>query len=101
MNKIKLFKHLYTNMQKRDAYLDTIPPDLNSAFFDNTYVNLLDEDNSIMAHMIFGEHIESIMWFLYEWKPGYEVGCDGVTEKIMDIDQYIDWMQRMEGFDRG
>lgn len=101
MNKIKLFKHLYANMQKRDAYFYRIPSDINAAFFDNEYVNSIDEDRSMMLRYIFGDHTEAIEWFLYEWQPGYEVGCDGVTKKIMDIDQYIEWMQQMEGFDRG
>ena len=100
MNRIQLFKRLYASKQARDAYLDNIPADINAVFFDNVYVNWLEDDRMTMIDIIFGEYAKSVKWFLYDWKPGYMVGRNGLSESIRDIDHYIDWMQRMEGFDR-
>jgi hypothetical protein len=99
VNKEKIFRHLYENMLKRDEYLATIPSDVNGFVFDNRYVNSLLDDYDTMLKVIFDEHAEAIGWFLYEWKPGYEVEFDGKTTKINDIDEYIDWMKSMEGFE--
>jgi hypothetical protein len=86
-------------MIERDEYLNTVPSDINGFIFDNSYVNSLQDDYSTMLKVIFDEHAEAIEWFLYEWKPGYEVEFDGKTKKIHNIDEYIDWIKSMEGFE--
>lgn len=98
MSKEQIFRQLYDNQVKRDAYIDSVPSDLSAFVYDNEYVNSLDADRSVLMDEVFGEHVEAIYWFLYEWKPGAEVGFDGHTEAIQDIDQYISWMKRFEGF---
>ena len=100
MNKEAIFRKLYENNVKRWNYINKLPIDISDAFFDNEYVNLLGNDNDILLSYVFGDHKESIEWFLYEWDPDTinEVGFNGVTEKIENIDQYIDWMKRNEGF---
>lgn len=100
MNRIQLFKRLHASKQMREAYICKVPGDINALLVDNTYVNLLEDDHATMLNIIFDEYAKSVEWFLYDWKPGYLVGCNGVKESIRDIDHYIDWMQRMEGFDR-
>lgn len=98
MNKKELFRELYKSKIDNDAYLETIPKDINTAFFDNKYVNNLEQDKANLIKLAFGEHWYSIEWFLNEWKPGYEVGMKDVFTKINDIDQYIQWMEENEGF---
>ena len=98
MTKEQIFRTLYDNYLKREAYLDSVPSDLQPAVFDTEYVNLLDADKNILLEAVFGEYKQSIEWFLYEWQPGYEVGINGVNVKIYNIDQYIDWMKVNEGF---
>lgn len=98
MTKEEIFRKLYDSYLKRETYLDNVPFDLHYAVFDNEYVNLLDADKNILLEAVFGEHKRSIDWFLYEWRPGYEVGINGVNVKIANIDQYIDWMKVNEGF---
>jgi hypothetical protein len=99
MKREPLFRLLYKNMIRRDEYLNTIPSDINGFIFENRYVNYLLDDYSTMLKVIFDEHAEAIEWFLYEWKPGYEVEFDGKTTKINDIDEYIKWMKSVEGFE--
>jgi hypothetical protein len=99
MSKENIFRYLHNNMVKRDEYLYEVPSDINGFIFDNGYVNSLLDDYDTMLKVIFDEHAEAIGWFLYEWKPGYEVEFDGKTSKIYDIDGYIDWMKSVEGFE--
>ena len=52
-----------------------------------------------LMKVAFGEHYQSVEWFLYEWKPGFEVGIDGVETVINNIDDYIAWLKLNEGFE--
>lgn len=94
-SKEKIFRELYANLLKRDEYFDTIPRDINMAFVENQYVDNLLRERDMLIRLIFGEHSDAIEWFLYEWRPGFEV--DGV--KINNIDEYIDYMKKYEGFE--
>lgn len=94
-SKEKIFRELYANLLKRDEYFDTIPQDINMAFIENQYVDNLLHERDMLIRLIFGEHSDAIEWFLYEWRPGFEV--DGV--KINNIDEYIDYMKKCEWFE--
>lgn len=98
IDKESIFRELHRQNQLRDQYLDNVPGDLYIAVIDNQYVNSIATERDIMVKAVFGDDTESVEWFLYEWKPGYEVGFNGVTEKIDNIDQYIDWIKKYEGF---
>lgn len=99
MNKEKIFRELYRQTLVRDEWFDKLPTDICAAFFDNVYTNSLSEECDMLIKIVFGEHTEAIQWFLWEWKPGFEVGCDGVTAVINNIDEYIDWLKKHEGFE--
>lgn len=99
MNKETIFRQLYDNAIARDLYFDKLPSDIAGVVVDNQYVELLETDRAIMLEYIFGKHRESVEWFLYEWHPGYTVAVDGVETDIYNIDQYIEWMKKNEGFD--
>lgn len=94
----KVFKELYENELKRDMYVEKIPSDIRMSIVDNEFTASLEEERSMLIKLLFKEYTESIEWFLYEWKPGYEVGIDNVMTKINNIDEYISWMQENEGF---
>jgi len=99
MNREKIFRKLYAEQLRRDKWLDNVPSDINDVFFNNEYVDSLYSVNSLLMDEVFDEYAESVSWFLYEWKPGYEVEVDGKTTKINNIDDYIDWMKSVEGFE--
>lgn len=98
MNKEQIFRELCYNDQVRDGYISQIPVDIRMSFVDNLYTNNLLQERDMLLKFIFGEHIEAIEWFLYEWKPGMEVGYDGVMTKIWNIDEYIEFMKKNEDF---
>lgn len=98
MTREQIFRKLYDEQVRRDKWFDSLPSDISVAFFDNEYTNSLDVANSMLMAKVFDKYTESVSWFLYEWKPGYEVGFDGKHTKINNIDEYIEWMKSVEGF---
>ena len=99
MNKERIFRELVKNDQQRTAYLEKVPSDLHDVVIFNGYVDNLLHERDMLIRLIFGEHSEAVEWFLYEWKPGYEVGVNGVTGNINSLDDYIEWMKTNEGFE--
>ena len=98
IDKAKVFRELYRQSCERDFYLDKVPVDLYSSVIDNGYVNSIVEERDMLLKLVFGDHTESVEWFLYEWQPGYEVSINGQATAIHSIDQYIQWMKDNEGF---
>lgn len=99
MNKEELFRKLVKNNEEREAYFESLPRDICMAFIDNGYCNNLLHERDMLIDNVFGEHAAAISWFLYEWKPGYDVGINGRMFKIYNIDEYILYMKLNEGFE--
>ncbi len=102
--KAQIFKKLFESNQRADAYLEKIPTDIATAFFDNAFVNEKDYQIQELEKAVFGDATWVINWFLYEWTPGSEVELTHengvkVTKAINDIDDYIDWLRNVEGRD--
>lgn len=43
MTKIELFKKIYDNHCKTEKWIDSIPSDIRTAFYDNTYIETLHQ----------------------------------------------------------
>jgi hypothetical protein len=99
MKKSELFRKLYASHCARENYLDGIPTDICSAIFDNKFVNLLYNDNSIMMQELFGEHQAAVDWFLHEWNPSLCAQKDDEEYYFANIEQYITYMKLNEGFE--
>lgn len=95
MNKEQIFRRLHSEYVRRNEYLDKVPGDID--ILGNYYVNSLLFENEWLVRQIFEDDTEAILWFLYEWTPGYEVECDGTSIKVESIDQYIDFIRNVEG----
>jgi hypothetical protein len=64
---VKILTVLDKQNQIRDAWIDTVPRDINAAFFDNTYVNsLCREIDFLKTQLIPATLLYDIDWFLYE-----------------------------------
>ncbi len=95
MNKEKIFRKLYQNQLDRENWLNSIPYEVQMVFWNTPYVDSYIRDRDMMMEYVFGEHLDAINWFLFEWQPGYE--ADGVP--IRDIDHYIEFLKQTEGFE--
>jgi hypothetical protein len=94
VTKSEIFKNLYNNLQARHEFTDKLPQSIAQAFWDNEMIEAYDRDVSMLMKAIFPDHIESIYWFLYEWRPGFEVN----DTPIHNIDQYIEYLKANEDF---
>lgn len=94
-----VFRQLYMRNVEREQYIDSIPREFREVILFNKYVDSLVHDCNLLVDCVFGEHADSVNWFLYEWQPGYEVGLsEGEQTPINNIDEYVDWMKKNEGF---
>ena len=57
---------LKTELIARHEYLDQIPEDIQTSFFDNFYSNSQGRVADQLADMLFDEYAEDVDWFLYE-----------------------------------
>jgi hypothetical protein len=86
---------------ERDVYFATIPQDINAAFFDNTYVNLLYAQNDLLINALFGDMAEDVTWFLYEFTPGKSPGphcilADGTEYTYNTNEDYYKYLEECE-----
>lgn len=77
---IKIVKQLKYLDNEMDAYMGTIPPDISSAFFDNTYVNSLFTQKELLINALFGDMAEDVSWFLFEFEAGKSPGPHCITK---------------------
>ena len=69
---------------------------LGDFVIENRYTNLIEMENEYLLRKLLGENLcEDVFWFIYDWKPGYEVGIDNVTYKIEDINSYMSYINNV------
>lgn len=95
MNREKIFRKLYESHLRRERWLNSIPSEVQMVFWNTPYVDSYVRDQTVMMEYVFGEHLDAVEWFLYEWQPGFEV--DKVP--IQSIDHYIEFLKSTQGFE--
>lgn len=91
---------LYEQKQKRDAWIDKLPSDISSAFFDNEHVDSLHNEISFLLKMLFKpELLEEIEYFLYEWYPHHDefktiTTQSGKTYTINSLDDFVSYVEQ-------
>jgi hypothetical protein len=91
--RLKRFLKDYIQADKQgDIFLESINPQIVSAFYDNDYVNSLHRKNDLALKMAFGSLYDEICWFLYDWKPGFEIQVNDVAYIINDVNDYIKYL---------
>jgi hypothetical protein len=91
-----LIRKLFELDRKQDAYIDSLPKDISSAFFDNAYVESIRRQNDMLVDEAFGDKAHWVNWFLYEWKPGYEIIANDKKYQINDIEDFIAYLEKEE-----
>lgn len=82
---------------EKSKYIESIPSDISSAFFDNTYTNAQSMQVDCLMEALFGNMIEDVCWFLYEFKAGKSSGphCilkDGTEYTFNTNEDYYDYL---------
>ncbi len=64
---VKIMTVLDEQNRIRDTWINTVPRDINAAFFDNTYVNSLFQENTFLKEQLIPKELHfDVDWFLYE-----------------------------------
>jgi hypothetical protein len=102
MNKNK-FKDLIEKLMHYDKvaddWMDKVPSEINSAFFDNPFVDALQHTKDLLLIALFDKPLlDEVNWFLYEWKAERDVSLrtisfpDGCKYIINNLDDFVNYL---------
>lgn len=103
MSKKTLLKRIFIENQKADKWIDTVPPQINSVFFDNPYIESHQKMVDLCVNHIFqDQEQEWAYWFLYDWGNNHSLALKiGGKEYTFDnADRLLDFLfsqQLIEG----
>lgn len=92
----KLVSELYALDKEREAYIRSIPSDINAAFFDNTYTRTSGMQFDLVMQALFGDIYEDVCWFLYDCKftgPN-QIIVDKREYEIKSLEDYFDYAEK-------
>lgn len=102
MDKLNIFRTMWSNSIKINDWVNSIPSEINKAFLDNTMTQLLfDEVNMLAAEVFTEEQFECVEWFINDW-GGDNSLCwqiDEQTYKFKNIEEFIDLLVSLEIFE--
>lgn len=92
--------------QAADQWLDTVPREINSAFFDNPYVDTHYKIRALLLEALYdGPLLEEVDWFLYEWDADKEevyrslTYPDGTKCVINNVSDFCDHLEKSGYFE--
>jgi hypothetical protein len=104
--KFELFKSIVTlidtEQRKRDEYLERIPDDIKDFVFDNLYTNSYGWCHDRLAETALGDLWEDVAYYIYERPIMSNVGkvvVDGVEHEFSNLEEFLDFMQKVHQFD--
>ena len=90
-----IFTRIYSDTKKQDEFLKSIPVSIRDAFFDNEYSNSLEMLKEFMMKKLFSTEItDDIMYFLYDWKSGYDIETNGNIYIIDDFEDMLIYFKK-------
>jgi hypothetical protein len=93
LKKIKEIEH------NQNTYLDSVPSDISTVVFDNEYANMNGLKFDIVLQALFGDYVDEVYWFLYEFKPGKIHGPHITFDKkeytFKDEQDYYDYLETL------
>lgn len=75
----------------KDEWLDSVPRDINQAFFDNEYVNAYGLQFDALLSFVFKDWYEDACYFLSEQAP-HEITTKLGEYSINTVEEYVDYM---------
>lgn len=89
----RLLVNLITFRNIGDAWLQTIPSEIRSPFYENPYTNNILMGHDTLLNFALGDLTDDVMWFLYDWRPGFSIKVDEKEYIINDLDDYIQYLE--------
>ena len=97
MTKLELVKLVIEEYNKQSEWLDSLPIEIQSAFFDNAYVQSLHHTNDKALELALGTELyEDLNWFLYDKPDGKTtVTIDSKSYDIETIEDYLSFVEEV------
>jgi len=97
---IDVIKQLRHEQNVQDQWLNELPNELHSAFFDNDYVNSMGLQHDMLITSLFKDSAEDVFWFLYDFKIGKTKGphiitADGVPYTFLKDEDFYDYLESL------
>lgn len=89
----KLVEDNLSYKENNIKYIESIPKDIASAFFDNEYVNniAITAENTLVT--LLGSNLyDEYTWFVWDWKPGYTIEIQDHKYIINNIDDFMKYL---------
>lgn len=81
VDKKALIKEIIKIGSKGDKWLDAVPSEISSAFFDNPYVESMSRTTDLLLSVIFTEEeLGWVYWILYDWSDSRTEGLSFVVD---------------------
>ncbi len=99
MAKVSDLKYFYDKTKEADEWLDTVPKDINAAFFENTYVGAYYDMVNYSMTKIFEDKLPAADWLIFEWRKGFSVAFEGKEIEINSPEEYYAYLIEFEGWE--
>jgi hypothetical protein len=81
-------------LQKEEhEWIESLNDEIRSVFYENTYVNKILLEHDHILKFALGALYEDVYWFLYEWKPGYNIQSGDINYVINDFADYMRYLE--------
>ncbi len=86
-NKLALLKQLRELQTKTNEYVDSLSNDIGTFLIDNKYSDGINRMNDLLIDAAFGDLSYDASYFLYEWRPGFNITEADGTEWVLDTEE--------------
>jgi hypothetical protein len=100
----KLMQQLMDLRTRGDEWIDKVPGEVVSVFFENPYVDAALRSNTVLMEALFDKTmLQEVEWFLYEWRPDAREELrtitypNGSTFTINTLNDFVDYLHA-EGY---
>lgn len=93
------FRDLVVSMKQRietqEVYINAIPEDIRSSFFDNEYANIDGLMIDYLSKLLLGDLYEDVAWYLYECNSRCnKIWYDDREYLINSTEDYLNYAKR-------
>lgn len=92
----KLLTDIYSLHQELEAYntkMHQLDRGFSNYLIESPAVLISNRISDKLMTALFGEMLEDVLWFLYDWKEGYEIEVDGKKYIINNLDDYLAYVK--------
>lgn len=99
MSKLELFRKIVAEHERASKWIDSIPPEIRNAYFDNPYVGAFANiSDMLMAAVFTADELVAVEWWLYEWNANNDlyISLNDMKFKFETLDGYCAYLEAFE-----